>query len=57
MRIELVKLHINYAKRAKQSQLKSYPANIFLIYSKSIRALYKLLGLGVYIALRGNKVV
>ena len=29
MRSELVKLHVNYAKRAKQSLLESHPANIF----------------------------
>ena len=32
LRVELVKLHVNYAKREHQSQLKSYPANIFLMY-------------------------
>jgi len=29
LRVELVKLHVNYAKRENQSLLKSYPANIF----------------------------
>ena len=29
LRVELVKLHVNYAKREKQSLLKSHPANIF----------------------------
>jgi hypothetical protein len=32
LRVELVKLHVNYAKRAKQSLLESHPANIFPIY-------------------------
>ena len=29
LRVELVKLYINYAKRENQSQLESHPANIF----------------------------
>src|ERR1700728_191508 len=29
LRVELVKLHVNYAKREHQSQLESHPANIF----------------------------
>ena len=29
LRVELVKLYVNYAKRAKQSLLESHPANIF----------------------------
>jgi len=29
LRVKLVKLHVNYAKRENQSLLKSHPANIF----------------------------
>jgi len=29
LRVELVKLHVNYAKRENQSLLESHPANIF----------------------------
>ena len=36
LRVELVKLYINYAKRAKQSLLESYPANIFPIKTNFI---------------------
>ena len=32
LRVELVKLHVNYAKREHQSQLESHPANIFPMY-------------------------
>jgi len=32
LRVELVKLHVNYAKRENQSLLKSHPANIFPMY-------------------------
>jgi len=31
LRVKLVKLHVNYAKRENQSLLESYPANIFPI--------------------------
>jgi len=32
LRVKLVKLHVNYAKRENQSLLKSHPANIFPMY-------------------------
>ena len=37
LRVELVKLHVNYAKREHQSQLESHPANIFPIKEVFIR--------------------
>ena len=45
MRVELVKLHVNYAKRENQSLLESYPANIFpmLYYSYIITSQFYLI--------------
>jgi hypothetical protein len=53
LRVGLVNLHANYAKRAKQSLLESHPANIFpmwstaflltLLYLERLRTLYSFL--------------
>ena len=46
MRVKLVKLYVNYAKRENQSLLKSHPANIFPM-------LYPRIGTGLGSSLRG----
>ena len=42
MRVKLVKLHVNYAKRAKQSLLESHPANIFPMIELRVELCVKL---------------
>ena len=48
LRVELVKLHVNYAKRENQSQLESHPANIFPMNLASVILTSGMLSCDIY---------